>query len=328
MTSYITRERFTTPTLVSPTITGTVSGSATYVTITATSPTITGPTISGTVAGGATYTAPRFTGVAGVNGTTSANSFRVGADQASPISWYWRAANTSALLNAASTNNTLSIMSDDNGTNARRLDAFAAATHAGIFSNWTSGAIPFRFGAGTANQWEVSTAGHLTAFTDNTFDIGQSGANRPRDAYLAGRLTSVTATLSGALTYGGVTLSAAVTGTGAMVLANAPTFTGTALGPGTLSNLVMRSPNVHRVRHLHAAREHGLLPHHVLGRRRRWGRSGTGRWWLRLRSRRRRCGLRVAHGIEQGDHWRVANRDHWCGRRGGDGRQQCGRSWR
>lgn len=48
---------YTTPTLTSPTITGTVAGGASYTGITATNPTITG-----TVAGGASYTAPTITG--------------------------------------------------------------------------------------------------------------------------------------------------------------------------------------------------------------------------------------------------------------------------
>jgi hypothetical protein len=37
--------------------------------------------------------------------------------------------------------------------------------------------------AGT-NRWNIGTAGHLTAFVDNVYDIGASGANRPRTAYL------------------------------------------------------------------------------------------------------------------------------------------------
>src|SRR3989304_4252040 len=71
-------------------------------------------------------------------------------------------------------------------------------------------------------------------FTDNTYDIGASGASRPRDLFLSrnavvGGTLEVTGatTLSAALTYGGVTLSNAVTGTGNMVLSASPTFTGT-----------------------------------------------------------------------------------------------------
>ena len=59
-------------------------------------------------------------------------------------------------------------------------------------------------------------------FTDATYDIGASGATRPRDLFL-----SRNAVVGGTLTYGGVTLSNAVTGTGNMVLSASPTLTGT-----------------------------------------------------------------------------------------------------
>jgi hypothetical protein len=42
----------------------------------------------------------------------------------------------------------------------------------------------------SANRWEVGTAGHLIAYADNTYDIGASGANRPRNVFVAGNLTT------------------------------------------------------------------------------------------------------------------------------------------
>ena len=83
-------------------------------------------------------------------------------------------------------------------------------------------------------RWQVDANGHLTAISDNAYDIGASGANRPRNIYAAGTATIGGATtLSGALTYGGVTLSNAVTGTGNMVLSASPTLTGTVVLTGT-----------------------------------------------------------------------------------------------
>jgi hypothetical protein len=35
------------------------------------------------------------------------------------------------------------------------------------------------------SAWEMSTSGHFLAGTDNSYDIGASGANRPRDVYVA-----------------------------------------------------------------------------------------------------------------------------------------------
>jgi hypothetical protein len=36
------------------------------------------------------------------------------------------------------------------------------------------------------SRWSISTAGHLLASTDNTYDIGASGATRPRNVYIGG----------------------------------------------------------------------------------------------------------------------------------------------
>lgn len=41
----------------------------------------------------------------------------------------------------------------------------------------------------THKRWTISSAGHFIAGTDNSYDIGASGANRPRDFYLARNAT-------------------------------------------------------------------------------------------------------------------------------------------
>ena len=40
-----------------------------------------------------------------------------------------------------------------------------------------------------AGRWQIDNSGHFTAWTDNTYDIGASGANRPRNLYLGGNVT-------------------------------------------------------------------------------------------------------------------------------------------
>jgi hypothetical protein len=50
------------------------------------------------------------------------------------------------------------------------------------------------FRVGNTNRWQILTTGHLIASTDNTYDIGASGATRPRDYYGAGKITSAGAT--------------------------------------------------------------------------------------------------------------------------------------
>lgn len=51
------------------------------------------------------------------------------------------------------------------------------------------------FGAAGALQWQITPSGHWLALTDNSFDIGASGATRPRDFFL-GRNATVGGTLA------------------------------------------------------------------------------------------------------------------------------------
>ena len=77
------------------------------------------------------------------------------------------------------------------------------ATLQGFFGWGNSGsAAPSAFYFGTANnnpiyvetnntkRWTFNGSGHLLAFTDNTFDIGASGATRPRTGYFGTSLVS------------------------------------------------------------------------------------------------------------------------------------------
>jgi hypothetical protein len=61
--------------------------------------------------------------------------------------------------------------------------------------------------------WTISSSGHFIAGTDNTYDIGASGATRPRSLFLGTSLTvgtSITATGSGGMALGtGASLGAA-----------------------------------------------------------------------------------------------------------------------
>jgi hypothetical protein len=59
-------------------------------------------------------------------------------------------------------------------------------------------------------RWRMNTTGHLTAITDNTYDIGASGASRPRDLFL-GRNAAIGGTLgvTGATTFSSTVLLAA-----------------------------------------------------------------------------------------------------------------------
>lgn len=64
------------------------------------------------------------------------------------------------------------------------------------------------FGTAGTLAWRIDTSQHFVAVTDNTNDIGQSGANRPRDFYL-GRNATISGTLA---VTGATTLSSTVAG--------------------------------------------------------------------------------------------------------------------
>jgi len=74
---------------------------------------------------------------------------------------------------------------------------FARATSSWNGNDWVLGT--FAAGSGTAggiqfytagtSRWKIGTDGHLTATVDNTYDIGASGANRPRNVFVANNIS-------------------------------------------------------------------------------------------------------------------------------------------
>lgn len=125
------------------------------------------------------------------------------------------------------------------------------------------------FAVGNTPRWKINTSGHLIAVTDNSYDIGQSGATRPRNIYcsglgiIGGLLTVGSLTSTSTVTFNGLTaslpvianaskqiVSATQTGTGTQfVMSASPTITGT-LTVGTIItfpsnvNLVQNSTNL------------------------------------------------------------------------------------
>jgi hypothetical protein len=61
--------------------------------------------------------------------------------------------------------------------------------------------------AGIGLRWSINTGGHFFAATDNVFDIGASGANRPRNIYVAGGIIASNASVGGPV---GISLGAGV----------------------------------------------------------------------------------------------------------------------
>lgn len=109
------------------------------------------------------------------------------------------------LILARDAANTLALR---NGTAAQALRVYNTYTNGSNyefgFTSWNSNV--FRIGtefAGTGlirelrfyvggDRWKVNTSGHFLAETDNTYDIGASGATRPRHVYLGGNLLTGT----------------------------------------------------------------------------------------------------------------------------------------
>lgn len=54
----------------------------------------------------------------------------------------------------------------------------------------TGGLIQFNTGASGSLGWQMTSSGHLVTKADNTYDIGASGATRPRSVYAANRFTA------------------------------------------------------------------------------------------------------------------------------------------
>lgn len=103
-----------------------------------------------------------------------------------------------------------------NGTTGGIYDLMVNGTRYGALyadatDDVTLGAVTAKqitFATGNTRRWRMDANGHFIAYTDNSFDIGASGATRPRNVYVAGTITS-----GGAITSSNVSAWAAWTPT-------------------------------------------------------------------------------------------------------------------
>lgn len=72
------------------------------------------------------------------------------------------------------------------GSGTQRSLIVGMSTTAGSDTYIDASSTIFFRGTGGLERWRISTSGHFLAGTDNTYDIGASGATRPRDLYLGG----------------------------------------------------------------------------------------------------------------------------------------------
>lgn len=93
--------------------------------------------------------------------------------------------------------NALEVFTQNAGTGSARALVFKTKSSVGTY-----------IGTNDTLRWEFSSAGHMLAFADNTYDIGASGATRPRDLYLA-RSLAIEATITAGATTGNQTINKA-----------------------------------------------------------------------------------------------------------------------
>ena len=176
--------------LASPNITGTVAGSATY-----TTPTIAeirgGAAASDILTLKSTSHATKGKVIFGAAGTTVYDEVndRVGVGIAAPFEalHVYRSVSPAVLIETATTSGDHVVVQYK-----RPGQAWDLGMGPGIGDN------TFVLYDRTASsvRWKWSTAGHFLAGTDNTYDIGASGATRPRTAYLGTSLVVPTATIT------------------------------------------------------------------------------------------------------------------------------------
>jgi len=98
----------------------------------------------------------------------------------------------------------------------------------------TSGAISFAL-SGTATWWQINASGHFLAGADNTYDIGASGATRPRTGYFGTSVITPLLTSTGGVTaFSGTAIPAGGTAGSGLTVSSTSNF-GVFFGSGAPS---------------------------------------------------------------------------------------------
>jgi hypothetical protein len=104
--------------------------------------------------------------------------------------------------------NTTGVLEQRNSTNAQAFRIYNTYTDASnneygelqaqsggnfVIAHNRNGTGSFRsiaFSTSGSQRWSINTSGHFLAVADNTYDIGASGANRPRNGYFAAQVSA------------------------------------------------------------------------------------------------------------------------------------------
>jgi len=99
------------------------------------------------------------------------------------------AANTLAQRNGTAAQTFYIYNTYTDASNYERLSISCGASGQILTQNAGTGAAKnLFFGTGNSNRWFIDTNGHFLSNADNNYDIGASGANRPRNVYIGGTL--------------------------------------------------------------------------------------------------------------------------------------------
>ena len=158
---------------------------------TATTRTLTIPDASGTIA----LTSNKLSTFAA---TTSAELAGVISDETGSGALVFATSPTfTTSINITSSGQTTQVQHD--GTNG----VLSSSTQLLLYSNGANATI---FHTNSTERWRINSSGHLLAGADNTYDIGASGATRPRNIYIAG-----TGAIGDNTTIGGTTVRGKLT---------------------------------------------------------------------------------------------------------------------
>lgn len=105
---------------------------------------------------------------------------------------------------------------------------FIGTDHAG-----TGVARTMNFQTGGTARWQITSSGHFQANTDNAYDIGASGANRPRNIIAAGVIRGNTMQI-----FDGITAPAATAGLAIIYVDSADGDLKVVFGDGTVKTIV------------------------------------------------------------------------------------------
>ena len=135
-----------------------------------------------------------------VSVTDNAGLFKLGAS--SDVVLARDAANTLALRNGTSAQALNVYNTYTDASNYERLQLEWSSNTGKLMANWAGTGSPRNLAIGTlgssvlflttnnTNRWQIDTSGNFLSIADNSYDIGASGANRPRNIFVAGTVTT------------------------------------------------------------------------------------------------------------------------------------------